>query len=61
MSFRPQQGINIINTLWHFDRETGTYYSFRPQQGINIINKDFINEQMGDYVFPSPTGDQYYK
>ena len=36
-SFRPQQGINIIN-LEKVKYSEYTLDGFRPQQGINIIN-----------------------
>ena len=41
MSFRPQQGLAIMNNCdsINFDRPKGA--SFRPQQGLAIMNKHY--------------------
>ena len=38
-SFRPQQGLIIMNDLYHTeDTNKARIYSFRPQQGLIIMN-----------------------
>ena len=44
MSFRPQQGLTIMNAYKWLNKEEADF-SFRPQQGLTIMNQNFINMQ----------------
>ena len=62
MSFRPLQGLTIMNKYGFF-RMIHTVKSFRPLQGLTIMNNYLVcvvlvEEQK---VFPSPTGVNHYE
>ena len=58
-SFRPQQGLTIMNWLFDNFDNIVVSISFRPQQGLTIMNmEDAINAKI---KFPSPTGVNYYE
>ena len=42
-SFRPQQGLTIMNQL-EFNLTNATSIGFRPQQGLTIMNESKKNE-----------------
>ena len=62
ISFRPQQGLPIMNskkTKWGSINGFG----FRPQQGLPIMNCSMIVAEVAKSKneFPSPTGVTYYE
>ena len=61
LSFRPQQGLTIMNRSKGL-KDWRCYHSFRPQQGLTIMNAfDIKNVYIELRKFPSPTGVNYYE
>ena len=60
-SFRPQQGLIIMNLhIWRY--VVDAMKCFRPQQGLIIMNgMDFSKQSHEFKLFPSPTGVNYYE
>ena len=61
-SFRPQQGLTIMNYLDSLN-EFDLLVSFRPQQGLTIMNfnRKILCIHFIVFWFPSPTGVNYYE
>ena len=60
-SFRPQQGLTIMNNLIIGETASRELKCFRPQQGLTIMNKQGQYDQVDTILFPSPTGVNYYE
>ena len=60
-SFRPQQGLTIMNPLRISHSAVEEVKGFRPQQGLPIMNNIFCYETVSFLAFPSPTGVNYYE
>ena len=61
-SFRPQQGLPIMNSkILILTPEQNFKEGFRPQQGLPIMNSQKENTKDISYMFPSPTGVTYYE
>ena len=61
-SFRPQQGLTIMNQSIERLKEQERRRSFRPQQGLTIMNvKNGKVIKTINGSFPSPTGVNYYE
>ena len=50
-SFRPQQGLTIMNQKGNCQRLWQGYNGFRPQQGLTIMNKKMkiINDSVASF------------
>ena len=57
-SFRPQQGLTIMNSRQSI--QCGLNVCFRPQQGLTIMNQK-KRRNVYKNLFPSPTGVNYYE
>ena len=60
VSFRPQQGLPIMNRT-RKKTMVVMLVDFRPQQGLPIMNSSINIETKNGVVFPSPTGVTYYE